>query len=396
MKKIMIIAHFCDYGAEDSNNRFNYIANILAKEGNDVELITSSFSHRDKKQRMKTKDGIYKTTLIYEPTYTKNISLKRLLYSHRKMAANLKRYLENCKNPDIVYCAIPSLSVANVAADYCEANNIKFVIDVQDLWPEAFQMVFNVPIISKLIFTPMKKKADCIYSRADEIVAVSKTYVERAVKVNKKCKIGHSIFLGTRLETFDNYAKKNLILKEKKDEFWVAYCGTLGSSYDLTCVIDAISRLTGKCNVKFVVMGDGPRRKKLERYATKKSIKCDFEGKLPYEKMCGLLSACDIVVNPIMQGAAQSIINKHADYAASGLPIINTQECEEYRTLVDQYEMGFNCKNKDVVDMAQKIEKLCQCGDLRKKMGKNARKCAEERFDREQTYQELLDLIGNI
>lgn len=53
MKKILIIAHFCDYGNENSNNRFNYLANLFVEKGYAVELITSSFSHRDKVQRNK-------------------------------------------------------------------------------------------------------------------------------------------------------------------------------------------------------------------------------------------------------------------------------------------------------------------------------------------------------
>lgn len=71
--------------------------------------------------------------------------------------------------------------------------------------------------------------------------------------------------------------------------------------------------------------------------------------------MCGILKSCDIAVNPIMHGAAQSIINKHADYAASGIPVLNTQESKEYRKLVDEYKMGFNCDSNDANDLAKKF-----------------------------------------
>ena len=42
-KRILIVAHFCDCPPEDTNNRFNYIAERLAAK-HEVELITSSFS----------------------------------------------------------------------------------------------------------------------------------------------------------------------------------------------------------------------------------------------------------------------------------------------------------------------------------------------------------------
>ena len=98
--------------------------------------------------------------------------------------------------------------------------------------------------------------------------------------------------------------------------------------------------------------------------------------------MCGAISACDMVVNPIVGKSVASIINKHADYAASGLPVINTQESPEYRNLVEDYNMGFNCKNGNTVEMAEKIKTLIEDKSLRHEMGRNARRCAVERFDR--------------
>ena len=118
-----------------------------------------------------------------------------------------------------------------------------------------------------------------------------------------------------------------------------------------------------------------------------------FVGRLPYNAMCSLLYACDITVNPITHMAAQSIINKHADYAASGLPVVSTQESEEYRKLIDQYQMGFNCRNNDSEDLAEKIKILVDNKETREKMGINARKCAEERFDRAECYKLLKNQI---
>lgn len=188
--------------------------------------------------------------------------------------------------------------------------------------------------------------------------------------------------------TFDRYAAENPILKKNTNEIWLAYCGTLGSSYDLTCVIDALAILKN-LKLRFIVMGDGPKKAEFERYAKKKKVSTVFTGRLSYDSMCSLLSACDITVNPIANMAAQSIINKHADYAASGLPVVSTQENEEYRNLVEEYQMGFNCRNNDSDDLADKIKRLVGDDKLRVQMGGNARRCAEECFDRKVMYKLL-------
>ena len=223
------------------------------------------------------------------------------------------------------------------AAQFCKKNKIKFVIDVQDLWPEAFQLVLKLPIIKDIAFLPMKKIADYIYSNADEIVAVSETYAKRATNSNKKIhKEGISVFLGTDMNNFDKCAEENA--KNYTDKkLRIAYVGTLGHSYDLKVIIDALSLLKAKGynNYEFVIMGDGPLKENFEEYSKKKDIPCNFTGRLEYKKMVGILCSCDIAVNPIIHGAAQSIINKVGDYAMAGLPVISTQECEEYRNLLE-------------------------------------------------------------
>ena len=142
-------------------------------------------------------------------------------------------------------------------------------------------------------------------------------------------------------------------------------------------------------------MGDGPLKEMFELEAEKLNVRCDFTGRLPYEKMVQELRNCDIAVNPIMKNAAQSIINKVGDYASAGLPVINTQECLEYRTLVKDCELGINCIN-DPKDIADKIEILINDTKLRKKMGKNNRKLAEEKFDRKITYIDIVNVINGV
>lgn len=415
MKDIVIVANFIGALDGGKNSRFTYLADKLNKiHGMSVEIVSSSFSHDYKKQR----DNIpnifeYKVTLIEEPGYKKNVCIRRF-YSHYVWGKNVVKYLESREKPDLIYCAVPSLTGPDKVGEYCKNNKIPFIIDIQDLWPEAFQMVFDVPILNKIVFAPFKKIANRVYKKADEVIAVSQTYVDRALKNNNKAK-GLSVFLGTDLSAFDENAKISIVvdskseyrkqgvivydmapktLEKRSDEIWIAYCGTLGSSYDISTAIKAISKYNkSNKNVKFIVMGRGPKQQEFIDCAKNEGISAIFTGDLVYSNMCSVLVHCDININPISAGAAQSIINKHADYAASGLPVINTQESPEYRKLVEDYNMGFNCRNSDVEDLFEKIELLVMDSKERKEKGKNARKCAEEKFDRSRTYDQIVNVI---
>ncbi|MEG1884467.1 MAG: glycosyltransferase family 4 protein [Clostridia bacterium] len=392
MKDIVILAHYCGTLDGNHNSRFLELATLLSA-AHSVEVITTDFMHATKRHiTAPAAEYPFKITLLHEKGYPKNVCLQRFA-SHHEFGKNVEQYLNARKKPDVIYCAIPSLTAPLAAAEYCRENGIRFVIDVQDLWPEAFRMVFHVPVISDLVFAPMVHMVNRIYAAADAICAVSETYAKRALSVNHKCTEGHSVYLGTRLANFDRLRQAEPKLIKKPGERWIGYIGTLGHSYDLTSVLDALvflRRERGISNVRFIVMGDGPLRAQFENYANALKLTVTFTGMLSYAEMVPFLCACDIAANPITHGAAQSIINKVGDYAAAGLPVVNTQECPEYRDLVTDYDIGIHCKNGDVPALADAIEMLLSDGAMRQRMGQNNRRLAEERFDRATSYQTLL------
>ena len=394
MRDIVIIANFCRDFSLNDNGRFMYLCKELSVQ-NHVEIITSDFSHSKKTKKPPLKHNWpFKITFLHEPGYSKNISLSRFK-SHYNWGREVYKYLQGRTKPDVIYCAIPSLTAAYLSSKYCEAKNVRFVIDIQDLWPEAFKMTFNVPVLSSICFFPFKMIADVIYKRADDIFAVSSTYVDRALRVNRKCKNAETVFLGTDLSKFDRGAGEKLPFSKKNDDIWIGYCGSLSKSYDIKCVIDALEILSEKYQETpvFIVMGDGGKKVEFEEYAKEKGVRVHFLGRLDYPVMCDVLKLCDIVVNPITKGSAASIINKHGDYAASGKPVINTQESMEYRNLIETYHMGYNCMNGNAYDVAEKLNLLITDSALRHLMGKNARVCAEEKFDRSITYQSIINAI---
>ena len=285
---IVIIAQYLRNIAdfESNNSRFVYLAKMLCQNPeNQVEIVTSDFAHGTK-THFQSKDSIkgVRLTVLHESGYPTNICLKRFA-SHAELARNLKAYLNQRKKPDVIYVAVPSLDVANVAADYCEKNQVRFIVDIQDLWPEAFKLKFNVPLISDAVFWPFVHMANKIYRQADEIIGVSDTYAARGGSVNCKCRKTHTVFLGTDFSVFDQYREEYKVVKPE-NELWIAYVGTLGASYDITCISHAIKivnqdsrtpellRQLGCDRIVFQVMGDGPQREEFEADAGRCGIDC--------------------------------------------------------------------------------------------------------------------------
>ena len=399
-RDIVLIANYWHFEFEKTSSRYRTMADTICASQMDIEVITSNFRHQTKTYRNAEQiaaiESPYKVTLLREPRYRKNISLRRI-YSHHIFAREVVKYLSARKQPDLIIVSVPSLSVGSAVTKFAQKHGIKVIVDIQDLWPEAFRMAINIPVISDLLFAPMMIQANRIYSRADRIMAVSETYAKRGAAVNKNGREGLAVYIGTDSGLVERAVEGKNVFKPE-NEFWVGYVGAIGHSYDIKLIIDAIRILEseGISNIVFKVMGDGILMEEVRRYADESGINCHFTGFVEYGEMMCTLMACDLAVNPIVGHSVSSIINKVSDYAMAGIPVVNTQNSAEYRKLLDEYRCGINCENGNPYDVAKAIRKLYIDPKLKKQMGKNAERLARERFDRQKTYQRIVSVIENI
>jgi glycosyltransferase involved in cell wall biosynthesis len=395
MKRILIIsATYMDLKIS-SNNRTNFIPQYLHDNGYDVELITSNFNHHRKEHVNDLEHRDYKITLLPEIGYQKNVSIKRIL-SISSFKKNLKTYLINKDEIDVVLAFIPPHNVAKVCYKFAKKVGAKFIIDVRDLWPEAFKMVIKNNFLYKLLSFPFVIQANKSYKLADEIVAVSDLYKDRATKHNKNTK-GSTIYLGTSLSDFDKYSTLKSAISKTDNLIRIVYTGTLGNSYDLITLFKAYSVLKTNYNKKIVldILGNGPLENKFKTFAYQNNLDINFYGRLEYKKMVAHLKQCDIVINSLVKNASQSIINKHADYAFSGLPVVSNQQTNEYVDLLKKFNAGFTVSPENYIEMAEKIKLLIDNKELRLKMGSNHRRMGVELFDRDIIYRKLIEIIDN-
>ena len=396
-KDILLIVNYWHFDFEKKSSRYRTMANVLVEGNYDIEVISSTFRHQTKQHR--DTDAVsegkysYKITLLHEPGYAKNISLKRM-YSHHCFAKEIVKYLKNRKKPDLIIVSVPSLSVGSAVTKYAEENGIKLIIDIQDLWPEAFKMAINIPVVSDILFAPMMMQANKIYSRADKVMAVSDTYMKRGLSQNKKDTEGLSVFIGTDSSLVAE-ATTGKSVEKPANEFWVGYIGALGHSYDIKLIIDALKILKEKGidNITFKIMGEGVLMDEFKQYASTSDVNCEFSGFIEYGDMMTALCACDVAVNPIVGKSVSSIINKVSDYAMAGVPVINTQNSPEYRNLIDTYNCGINCESGNAQSVADAIENLYKDEQLKKTMGENSLRLGKEKFDRTITYKNVINLI---
>lgn len=393
--KIYVISNYWHFPNEKSSSRYNSVIEMLARE-NTIELITSTFYHTKKITRTSNYvNENYKINLVNEPAYKKNVSLKRIL-AHVKFKSNVIKFLSKNDKPDLIYLFIPPTGLAKNIVRFAKKNHIKIVIDIQDLWPESFEMLLP-KIIVKSVLLPMKRNAVYAYKKADGVVAVSQDFINAVAKYNiNSPKL--ALYIGIDLPYFDFIRNKFKERNKINNRIKLVYIGMLGTSYDLITVMRAINFLINNKfdYIDFIIIGDGPEQFKFEQYAKKYSLPVCFLGRLDYESMIKKLVNCDIAISPLTPTSKATIINKHADYLAAGLPIINIQTNNEFNYLLDMYKAGFHCNPGDYVELASILKMLTENYELRRITSENSRKLAIEKFDRSTTYLKLNKFIKGV
>ncbi len=379
--------------------RFRKIAEMLVVAGFDVDLITSSFQHWEKVQR-ETSGAQYQGTpysivFVDEPGYKKNLDLRRIA-SHKKLAQNLSTYFAAHKGKySLIYAEIPPNDCARVCAEAAKAQNIPFVADVNDLWPEAMRIAVDIPVLSDLAFAPFARDAEQVYKLLDAAVGTSDEYAARPSRDRSEAYEHVTVYVGNDLNEFDaGVATYAAGIEKPFSEIWVVYAGMLGASYDLETLIAAVAACVEQLpNLRLKILGDGPNRTGLEKLAVEIDAPVDFLGYLDYAHMAAWLSKCDITVNSLVASAAQSIVTKIGDYLAAGKPMINTGSSPEFYNKVEKDGFGMNVPAEDVEELAEAIYKLASNPQQCAEMGKRARAIAEKEFDQNTSYAEIVNLI---
>lgn len=403
MSKVAVITMGVKLDGEKGYTRFRYLCEFLVKKGYEVDLITTTFQHWEKKQRnlesVDQKSYPFGIKFIYEPGYRKNIDLRRVR-SHKIAAENLRKLLEKEGDYDLIYAEIPPNDVALAAAEYAHRNKIPFVADVNDLWPEAMRMVFDIPIVSDLLFYPLKRDAEKVYSLTSGVIGTSDEYRDRPFLNQKRDVLKETVYVGNEISVFDREAERHADEVQKEDgTFWVTYAGTIGTSYDIRTVVLAAEELMkqGKTKIRFQILGDGPTREMLENLAKERKIQnVKFTGYVPYEQMAAYLVKSDVLINSFVRKAPQSIVTKIGDYLAAGKPMINTCMSPEFRKKVEQDGFGINIEPEDVRELVNAVEWMYENEAERNDMGNRARKIAEEQFDRPVSYGKIEAMISSL
>jgi len=392
--------------------RYGMLANHLVQAGHEVTWWHSTVHHQKKIQRYETTTTVavsqrYTIIFLHAPRYTRSVSFRRVL-NQALTAREFRLKATKIDPPDIIVCCLPPLELCREAIRYGMHKNIPVILDVQDLWPDAF-LAFAPSFLRsvwKLFLTPWFRivtyacrNATAITGTTDAFVSWARSYGRRSENPFDK-----SFPLAYQSKTPDRtsceaaekrWAECGLALH--RDEFLACFFGLFGRHYEIELVIDAARRIrqSGR-HCRFVLCGTG---EKLEHYK-KLAAGCDailFPGWVGEADIWTLLQKSSVGLCPYRTSAtlSKNIPNKPIEYFSAGLPVVSSLE-GELKQLLTHYRCGLTYPPGDGEQLIKHLVALYDNPMLRKTLSHNAAELFRTRFAAETVYADMARHIETI
>jgi glycosyltransferase involved in cell wall biosynthesis len=308
-----------------------------------------------------------------------SVAYPRRMLAFAAFAATATRAALRGPRPNVIYASSPPLTIVLPAVAAAARWRVPLVFEVRDLWPEApIQMgALRNPALRRLA----RAVERLAYRRSARVIALSPGIREGVVSAGAPPERVALVPNASDLELFspelDGAAERRRL--GLGDGLVCSYFGTMGEANDLGQVIDA-APLVG--DVTFVLLGDGKRRRELEKRAPANVRFLDpAPDKASVARLAAASDACLTIFKDVPVLATNSP-NKLFDTFAAGRPaIVNTDGW--MRDLVEGNEAGVFVRPGDPRDLAAKVAWLRDNPREVERLGRNARALAEREFDRD-------------
>ncbi len=349
-------------------------------------------------------DGItvYRTPL-YVPR-ADNVSARTRIRHESSFSINALRWwwgITFSKRYDVVIGVCPPLQIGVYPWLYSKLRGVPWVFHIQDLQVDA--AVRLGMLNSGLVGTILYKIENFLLSRATRVSTITEAMrnriIAKGVPDNKTWLFPN----WSDIDFIRPLPRENqfrLELGIDKASVLIMYAGNMGEKQGLELVLQAADKLRNNVKVYFLMVGAGAAKSRLEGLSKLMNLEnLLFLPVQPFEKLPEMLAAADIHLVVQKREAADIVMpSKLTNILAAGRPCIATADPgTTLYEVVDSYETGFVCPPEELNPFVDSIKKMVEEGELRNRMGENARKYAEQWLTKERILEDfesrLLELV---
>jgi glycosyltransferase involved in cell wall biosynthesis len=259
-----------------------------------------------------------------------------------------------------------------------------FVFNVSDLWPAS---VVSLGVVSNHhVIRLARRLEEFLYRHADLVTGQTQGIVND-IRGRSLARSVQLLTNGVDLERFSPGCRDAALRRAwgADDKFVVGYAGNIGLAQNLETLLRAAERLSGDMRIKFVVVGDGADRLRIEGLLDALALKNLFLlPLLPRERIPALLASFDAAVVPLrrlelFRGALPS---KMFEAMGCAVPVILSAEGEA-AALIERSGGGVCVAPEDHGALSDAIVTLAGDRERARRMGEAGRRYVEKHYDRQ-------------
>lgn len=261
--------------------RLAALAKELRRHGHDVQVVTSMPNHPQGRILPEYRGALYSQG-IWEGIRIRRVWLYAAtgaglgrIAGYLSFASLALLALLRSDRPDAIFVETPPPTVAIPAVLAARLWRVRLILNVSDLWPDSVSALGLMK--PGLAMSALGALERWMYRKADFISAIT-TGVAEVLTARKGVPVGKMLFLPNGVDTDmfrplppDPALRAELGFSDA-DKIFI-YAGTMGYAHALETVLEAAELLREQTVVRFLFIGAGSERSRLERIAAEKNLR---------------------------------------------------------------------------------------------------------------------------
>jgi colanic acid biosynthesis glycosyl transferase WcaI len=303
---------------------------------------------------------------------------------------------------DVLIASSPPFFPHIAGACVARWRRLPLVLEVRDLWPDYLVGMGTLKegsVGARSLFGLEKR----LLRRSDQVVVVTESFrrriVEKGVAADRVQVIPNGVDPSAYYPS-DGESPPATELRRKPGEFIVGYLGNIGAGQGLGTVVQTAALLAERVpQMRFVLIGDGPARRKLEAEARAlKLSNLSISSPIPKDRTRAFYNSCDVCLVPLapVEIFQETIPSKMFEVMACGRPVLASLGGEAAR-IVEQSGGGAVTLPGQPEEMAAG---LCRFHAMthaeRAEIGRRGRAYVAEHFNRARLADRYLRILDSV
>jgi colanic acid biosynthesis glycosyl transferase WcaI len=366
-------------------------ARVWSELGHDVTVVTCVPNHpngrpfdgyRNVPYQEESKDGL---RIVRVGTYmTRNEGVLKRTLDYASFTASVVLQARRLPDADVILATSPTFFTAIAGWMLSIVKHRPWVFELRDLWPASIRAVGASRSRALALVEAFEL---FLYRQATRVLSVTHSFkddlVGRGIDAAKIDVVTNGVDAAQFAPEHATFDARSA-LGVGPGVTLAGYIGTVGMAHGLETILEAAARAGGRDDVRFVIIGEGAERARLESEARRRGLaNVIFRDFVPREHVPSYLAALDVSVvhlrpDPVFRTVIPS---KIFESMAMGVPIVMAVEGESAE-IVRRADAGVCIPSGDPEAMLGAVLRLAADPAERARLGANGRAAVTSTFGR--------------